>query len=657
MTDAVANPRIYRAYVMPGLTDAATPLADVAATILAGGESSRLYNDLVRDKRLAVAVSGGVEPFEKISLIQFAIDVAPGVDPAVVDKRVDELFAEFLAKGPTEDEVTRVATRAVAETVRGLEAVGGFGGKAVTLAEGAVYAGDPDFYRTDLKRYAEATPATVLAAARQWLARGDFRLTVVPGKRAPSPSDVRAAKTAAAAPAAPIQRQPRTAPPAPEAIGTVNFPALERTTLANGIKVTLARRTTVPVVRMALAFDAGFAADDPAKPGLQKLMLGMLNEGTARRSSLDIIRESERLGAEIGFGNGFDTTSVSLSALKPNLAASLDLYADIIRHPLFDPAELERVRGQALVGIEQELRDPGSIARRAFVPALFPAGHPYAVPGTGNGTLAGIKAVTPADLVAYHQRWLRPDNAQLFVVGDVTMAELKPLLESALGDWQPARGVARGSKAFPPLAPTPASRIILIDRPGSPQSYVRAGHLLPQTGRDDPFVLNAANDLIGGGLTARLNADLRETKGWSYGVGSRVSEGIEQIYYFTVAPVQTDRTGDSIAAIRADFKALHGSSPIDAAELAKVINSNARALPSAFESSSDVLAAIARNAQLGRPDDYYDKLPARYQALTTADLNRAAAALDAEKFLWVVVGDRKQVEPQLKPLGLPVEVR
>ncbi len=659
MTDAIANPRLIRAYVLPGRTDPASPLVDVAATILAGGETSRLYTDLVRDKQLAVAVSGGVEPFEKISLVQFEIDLKPGVDPKVVEARIDALFAEFLRHGPTADEVQRVATRAVSGTIRGLEAVGGFGGKAVTLAEGAVYAGDATYYRTELARYATATPASVGAAARRWLAKGDFRLTVMPGERkvadvaAPLPAPAAATPPAAGTPVAAGNRK---LPVLPTIAPELAVPALDRFTLSNGIKVTLARRTTIPTVQMALNFDAGFAADDPARPGTEALMLAMLSEGTKTRTGLDLARATERLGADIGTGNGFDTTKVSLSALKPNLAASLDLFADVVRNPRFDAAELERVRGQALAGIAQEMRDPASLARRAFVPLLFDATHPYGIPGSGAGTEAGVKAVTRAGLVAYHQRWIRPDNAELFVVGDVTAAELRPMLEASLGSWKAPAG-PRGTKVFPARIPTPAPRIILVDRPGSPQSYIRAGQLLPLTGRDDPFALTAANDLIGGGLTARLNADLREAKGWSYGVGSRVSEGVDQLYYFVVAPVQTDRTGDAIAAIITDFAAIHKDRPLDATERTKVVNSNARALPGEFESGAAVLGAIQRNALLGRPDDYYRKLPARYEALTLAELNSAAGLLSADHFVWVVVGDRKLVEPQLAKLGIPVEVR
>ena len=669
MHDAIPLPRLTRVYALPARTDPATPLADIAATILAGGDTSRLYQDLVRDKRLAVGVSGNVQAFEKVSWAQFDVDVAPGVDPAKVEARIDELFAAFLKDGPTADEVERVATRNVAGTIRALEAVGGFGGQAVALAEGAVYANDPTYYRTELARYADATPATVAATARKWLARGDHRITMLPGAREPrdvekSIAGVEDAPKGATAP--PVRVAVAGAPkgvdrsvlPAVQGSPDLVFPPVERATLSNGLKVALVRRPALPVVRMMLSFDAGLAADDPAKPGTTSLMLALLDEGVegAGAGTLtgpEITKAEERLGARIGASAGLDRTRITLDALKPNLAASLDLYADIVRRPVFPAAEIERVRGQALAGLAQELSDPNSLTRRTMPGLIYGPDHPYA--HLGSGTEAGLKAITRADLVAMHDRSVRPDTAELFVVGDVTLAELKALLEPRFGDWR-APAVPRVTKTFATVAPPAKSRIILIDRPGSPQSVIRGGVVLPVRGSDDALPLRVANDVLGGLSTSRLNMDIRETKGWAYGVGSAVGDAREQLAFQVVAPVQTDRTGDSIAALTADLQTLR-SKPIDATELAKGVDNAVRSLPGDFESGTAVLAALERNALLGRPDDFYTTLSARYRAITPADANTAAAPLAALPITWVVVGDRKTVEPQLKQLGLPVEVR
>jgi len=653
--DAIPTPQLSRNWVVPGMLDDDSALVDIALTILAGGSSSRLYNALVRDQKLAVAVSGGVQDFEKISMANIATTVAKGVDPKAVDAAIDAVLAEFLKTGPTADEVNRVATRAVAGTVRGLEAVGGGSGKAVTLAEGAVYAGDPEFYKKELAAVAAATPETVAAAARKWLSQGDYRQTVLPGTR-PAPESVNPAKSATT-PAAAITITPR--PPAPPVGGTPSLvvQAVERATLSNGLKVELVSRPSIPVVRMALSFDAGYAADDRARLGVQGMGLNLLDEGAAGMTGPQIAEGRERLGAAFGAGAGPDRTRISLDALKPNLAASLALFADVVQRPDFKPAEIERVRGQILTGIAQEETDPGAMTSRILPVELFGSGHPYGVPGTGSGTAEGIKAVTRDDLLNWHRSWIRPDNATLFAVGDISMAELKPLLETSFGSWQPDPKVAKGSKPAMTLPAAKGPRIILVDRPGSPQSYIRGGVVLPVKGVDDPIALRAANDILGGLFSSRLNMDIREAKSWAYGVGSGIGNGQDRVTLQIVAPVQADRTGDSMAAMIADVKALSSSLPITQIERDAAIDNSVRSLPGDFESGAALLGALERNALLKRGDDYYSRLVPRLEALTPAQLNEAARLLSTDNFTWVVVGDRKVVEPQLQQLGLPVEVR
>lgn len=654
--DRIPTAELERSWVIPGRTDPSVVPVDIALTILASGASSRLYNDLVRDKKLAVSVNGGVQAFEKVSIASIGATVAEGVDPAKVEARIDELLAEFLKTGPTADEVERVVMRNVAGTIRGLEAVGGGGGKATALAEGAVYAGDPAFYKAELKRYADATPANVKAAAQRWLSVGDYRQTVLPGDR-PPPETVAPKKPASVAAATPVKVKPRDPVPTPGTSPSLTVPAIERATLSNGIPVELARRTTIPVVRVLLSFDAGFGADSRAKPGTQSLVLALLDEGAAGMSGPQIAEARERLGANVGGGAAPDRTRLSLDALKPNLLPSLELFADIVQRPDFAPGELERVRGQALTGIAQEQTDPGTITRRILPVELYGPDHPYGVPATGTGTAAGLKAVTRDDLLAWHARWIRPDNARIFVVGDITMAELKPALEKTFGQWKPDPATPRGTKSFPPVPAPAGARIILVDRPGSPQSYIRGGVVLDVKGSDDPIALRAANDILGGLFSSRLNMDIREEKSWAYGVASGVGDARDRVSFQLIAPVQADRTGDSIAAMIADVAALTGPKPISTAERDNSVNNSVRSMPGEFESGGALLAAIEKNAVYGRGDDYYAKLVPRLQALSTEELNAAANILSTARFTWVVVGDRKVVEPQLKQLGLPVEVR
>ena len=655
MFDAIPTPQLDRNWVIPGRLEADATLVDIALTVLAGGSSSRLYNELVREKKLAVAVSGGVQALEKLSMANIGVTLAKDADPKSVEAIIDRAVVKFIAEGPTADEVGRVATRNVTGTIRGLESVGGFGGKAVTLAEGAVYAGDPELYKKELAAYGAATPASVQAAAKRWLARGDYRLTVMPGARPAAEAAAQVlAKPAATTPIVIAKRDPA---PAVGGIPSLVIPRVERATLSNGLRVELVQRSTVPLVRMALSFDAGFAADDRAKLGVQGIGLSLLDEGADGLTGPQIAERRERLGASIGASAGADRTRITLDALKPNLAASLELFAAIVRRPDFLPAEIERVRNQTLTGIALEEADPNSIASRILPVELFGPAHPYGVPSTGSGTAAGVKAVTRDDLIAWHKTWIRPDNATLFIVGDTSMEAVLPLLEAGFGDWKADLAVAKGTKNFPAIPPVKGGRIILVDRPGSPQSLIRGGVVLPVKGTDDPIALRAANDILGGLFSSRLNMNLRENKSWAYGVSSGIGGAENRVSAQIVAPVQADRTGDSIAAMIADVKALTGTQPISAGERDATIENSVRSLPGEFESGGAMLGALISNANLGRPDDYYGTLVPRLQALTPAQLNAAARLLSTDNFTWVVIGDRKTVAPQLAKLGLPITVR
>jgi predicted Zn-dependent peptidase len=657
---------------VPGLTDSDIVPLDVFASVLGGLASSRLDNVLVRQEKTAVAVSASIQPFERVSLFEITVDVKPGVDPKQVSARLDAIVADLLRTGPTADEVQRVATKEVAGRIGGLESVGGFGGKAVALAEGAIYAGDADFYKKQLAQYAVTTPEQVATVARKWLSRPVYALTVEPGERSPY-DEAKASQAGSATHSPAFYRNPsRTPPPAPAPkvpvpagadrsklpevaeIKDLDFPAVEHATLKNGIDVAYVRRQGVPITRVSVSFDAGNAADPKDKLGLQALTLALLDEGTKTRSSIQIAEEKERLGAALGASASMDRTSVGLSALTPNFAASTELLADIIRNPAFAPEEVERVRTQQLTGIAAEMTEPRSIAMRTLPPLLYGAAYPYGVPFTGTGDPAVVKTVTRKDMIAFQQKWLRPDNARIFVVSDAPLADVLPALNSSLGTWK-AKGKP-GKKDFSAPIPDTRPRIVLIDRPGSPQSVILGGQILPVNGKEELIDLLSANDVLGGNFLSRMNMDLRETKGWAYGVRGSVNRVAERVPYIVYAPVQADKTGPSIAALVTDMKEFLGSKGVTPAELERTINGSIRELPGSFETSADVLGAMERNALYGRADDYYNHITGLYRKQTAADLDKAArAVIDPAKMLWVVVGDAKVVRPQLDALGIAVE--
>jgi zinc protease len=675
--DLIPTPRVYRMWAIPGLNDAEAVPLQMATAVLGGLSSSRLDNAMVRTDPVAVSVGAFAQTFEDAGLLIVQADVKPGTDVDTVGKKLDAEIAKFLANGPTADELQRAAASYLGGTIAGLEAVGGFGGKAVALAEGALYSNDPAYYKVELDRMAKATPEQVTAAARKWMSRPAFSLTYTPGERTEGGENRGGAVTAGKATEAVAPDRywnpalgdigpdtgigdasfvaDRSQFPAVAELKALDFPDIERAKLKNGMEVVFARRATVPTVNVAVSFDAGYAADPHSALGTQSLMLSLMDEGTTNLNSIAFAEAKERLGAQIDASANADETVFSLFALKPNLAASLSLLADYIRNPAFDAKELERVRAQQLNRLKAELNNPNAIASRLIAPMLYGADHPYGIPPSGLGDAKAVEAATRDQLAAFHATWIRPDNARIFVVGDTTLAEVKKQLDASLGQWK-APATAKPTKNFDIAIPAPKPRIVLFDRPKSPQSVILAGKVLDAKGGDSLEVLRSANDIFGGNFLSRFNTNLRETKGWSYGVRSRVSGETDRLSWVAVAPVQADRTGDSIKELQSDLKSFLADKGVTKEELERTVNGSVRELPGSFETSTDVLAGLRNIVKFGRPDNYYETLPAIYEAMTAAEIDAAARkALSTDDLVYVVVGDAAVVKPQLDGLGLPVE--
>ncbi|RZJ30763.1 MAG: insulinase family protein, partial [Brevundimonas sp.] len=620
MHDRVANTRLTRSWAVPGLlSDDAVPLA-VAAQVLGGLASSRLDNQLVRDEQTAVSVSASMQDFHRVGMFDISVDVKPGQDAAEVSRRLDAIIADFIANGPTDEEVSRVATQYVSRRIQSLEQVNG---KANVLAEGQLYAGDPDHYKKELAEYASVTPAQVTAAMQRWLTRPVFDMTIAPGEREAYEEAAAAPSGATPVPAAEIQRVAREPMPEIGQVPDLSFPAVQRAALSNGIRVVYAQVDTVPVTRVAVEFDAGYAADRADRLGAQAMMLDLLDEGTTTRDANQLAEEKERLGASINVGASMDRTSADLSTVTANLAPGLTLLSDVVRNPAFAPEQIERIRASRLSGLASERTNPGAIASRALPPLIYGEGSPYGRSFTGTGDAATLTALSRADLVATHDAWVRPDNATVFIVSDLPLAQVLPQLETAFGDWR-APSTPRGTKDFSAAVPATTSRIVLIDRPQSPQSLIYGGAVLPVSGTDDLLALNAANVTLGSDFLSRINSDLRETKGWSYGVRGGVNALQHRVPYIVNAPVQANRTGDSLTALIAQYDRFLRTDGVTPQELERTINGNTRSLAGGFETSGQILGALRSNALYGRPDDYQTTLASRTRALTAAQMDAAA---------------------------------
>lgn len=640
MHDEVPGILANRAWAVAGRGHRDAALLHLAASVLGEGRNSRFYLDLIHNRSLATSVNIGVTPFELASVFDLSVMLNPDQEAEVATEAIDRLMAEFLEEGPTDEELQRAVAAINASTIRGLEQVGG---KASVLAEGELYEDNPVFIETYLGWINAATADDVRDAARRWLSRGWHQVDVVPAGRY----------------AVTDQGIDRSAglPPVPTDMPTLNFPSIQTGTLSNGVRVVVAERHTLPIVELSLQFNAGYAADAGRTLGVASFAMSMLDRGTESRTGLEIAADAERLGANLTAGSNLDASVVNLSAMKEHLTPSVALWADVVRNPVFAEEEIERLKGQWVASIAQEKAQPTSLALRLLPPVMYGEGHAYGVPLTGSGTVDSIRSITRNDLVSFHENWLRPDNASIFVVGDTTLDEITGELERALGGWT-APDAPVPSKNVAPVELPSSPRVILVDRPGSPQSFILGGHVAPGLGSPEDLPLEAMNAALGGTFTSRINMNLREEKGWSYGASTLLQGARGMRPFITYAPVQTDRTAESLTELINELAAIGTTEPISQDERDRVIANLTRTLPGRFETASAVLNSLITSARYGRPLDYAATLTEKYEALTLPEIQEAANEyVHPGSMTWIIVGDLAQIRDQVTALNIgPVEV-
>ncbi len=634
MQDRVPQARVYKVWGGPNFVSTDAVLLELADAVLTSGKNSRLYERLVYQDQTATSVSGSLFTGEIGGYYELQATVQPGGDIEAVRQAIDEEMQRFLDEGPTRDELARVKAQFKSGFVRSVERIGGFGGKSSVLARNAVYAGDPGFFQTKLEWFDAASTETIKAAARRWLSAGSYQLDVHPFP------ELQAATAGA----------DRSELPATSTFPEVKFTEFERGSLSNGLELIVANRASVPVVNLLMRFDAGFASDQFGEPGTSSLAMAMLDEGTKTRSALEISDELARLGAFFGANSGIDASAVSISALTENLDDSLELYADVILNPTFPQKELDRLRKARLAQIKQEKTRPMGIALRVVPALMYGKDHAYSLPLTGSGTEESVNRITRESLVDYHETWFKPNNATIIVVGDTTMDEIKPKLEKLFRRWEPGNVPTKniGNVDLPD-----AERIYIIDRPGAEQSIIFAANIAPPTGEGNEFAIETMNEIIGGAFTSRINMNLREDKHWAYGARSVVLSTKGQRPYIAYAPVQTDKTMESMAEIKRELVEYLGDNPATDEELSKVKDNNTLSLPGRWETANAVLRDIGEIVAYDLPDDYWDTYADNVRNLSLEQIAESAdRVIKPDNLVWVVVGDREIIEPKIRELEL-----
>jgi len=633
MQDRVPQARIYKEWNIPEYGSANADYLDLVTDVLAAGKTSRLYKRLVYDDQIATDVIAYVDLREIGGQLVIRATAKPNGDLARVERAIDEELARFIQAGPTASELRRIKTQSRANFIRGIERIGGFGGKSDVLARNEVFTGSADHYLVTQRRIATATAGELKSAATRWLSDGDWVLEV-----RPYPTFETAASGA-----------DRTKLPDAGTPPDARFPAIARATLPNGLKIVLAERHSIPQVQLTLLVDAGYAADQFAAPGTASLALDMLDEGTTRRTALQISDTLSQLGAQLFTSSQLDVSRVALSTLKENLDPALDIFADVLLNPSFPQADFQRQQRQRLARIQREKVQPVQMALRVFPQLLYGANHAYGNPLTGSGTEASVSAMTHDDLMRFHRTWFKPNHATLVIVGDVALAEIQPKLTRLFSGWR-AGDVPQ--KNVSTVADQPRSLVYILDRPGAEQSIIFAADLAAPKANPREYAIEAMTSLLGGQFTSRVNMNLREAKHWSYGAFTFVWDARGQRPFIAYAPVQTDKTKESMIEVDKELRGILGPKPVTADELAKAQANLTLTLPGNWETMDAVQGSLEQLVTFGLDDHYYETYAQRVRALTLPDAAGAAQeTIRPDHLVWVVVGDRSKIEAGIRELN------
>ena len=636
MYDNVPQARIYKSWNVPPRDTEAAAHFDLASSILVGGKNSPLYKELVYEKQVATSVSSFYYDREIAGMFFVIVDVASGEDPLEVENSMDDVLEIFIKKGPNPKLLKAEKTKILAGFIRGIQRIGGFGGKSDLLATCQTYTGDPGCYRKNAEYLDSVTPAKMKATFSKWIDDTPYVLTILPNEKlGVDQSDIDRSQGI----------------PFPTEKVSFKFPTLQTATLSNGSKIVLAKRTGVPLVEMNFQFSFGYAQENNNELGYTNFMMDMLNEGTKKYSALEFDEMLDSLGSNLGFGSGLDSSFVTVSSLKGSLSETLDLAKEAIINPIFSQNEIDRIQKQTLASIVQEENRPASIAYRNIGKLMYGEDHPYGKPLTGSGVSSTISEITRDDIIAIHRRAINPKNLTFAVAGDIELKELVNILEDKFGNWS---STSKSDLKKLNNVSLPNSRVVyLIDKPNAQQSYIVAGQLLPPTATDEEIKISYMNYAIGGSFTSRLNMNLREDKSWSYGVRTRLADAKGQRAMLVTAPVQTDKTSESIIEIIKEYDAYLNDAPISDEELAKAKASKTLRLPGQFETLGALKSGVSGIVTYNRDLDYLNKLPMILDKPKLIDIqNIAQNYIKPNQWIWLIVGDLKKIEQPIRNLEL-----
>jgi zinc protease len=633
--DNVSLPRLYVEWHTPAYYAPGDAELDLIANILSSGKNSRLYKTLVYEKQIAQEVWSYQASSEISSTFNITATAKEGHTLEELEAEIDAVLKDLLKNGITADELRRAKTTWEAQFVRALERIGSFGGRADRLNEYNTYLGDPGMLQWDMDRYTNATAADVMNYARQYLdLDGRAILYITPQ------GDPKAAEAVTD-----MSIEPG---PAPEP--SFLPPSIQSATLSNGMELKLVEDHKLPLVQVNIVLMSGWVSDPGDRPGTAAMTADLLDEGTKSMNALEISDEAKRLGARLGTNSSFDNSTVSLNTLKKNLDDALDLMSDIIINPTFPEKELELKRELYLGRIQQEARQPVTAAIKTFFKELYGGEHPYGQPYTGSGTEASVKALARSDLEDFYQANYMPNNATALVVGDITLDEARSKMEKAFKDWKTgtlAHGIVKD------VAPPQKTKIYLVDKPGAPQSVIVLGNLAMKRSNPDYLAASVMNNALGGQFMSRINMNLREDKGYTYGARSFFTGRKGRGSFTAYAQVHTEYTKESIREFVKELEGILGERPLTEEELDNSKNDLVKGFPQEFQTYSGIAGEMGSMITFDLPQDewvtYVDRVNSTDMQMAT---KTARDYIHPDALVIVVVGDLDKIEPGIKELQL-----
>ena len=625
VTDTVSLPRVTVAFLLPGAYTPGDAEGQLLSDILGGTKASRLRQALIYKTQVAQSVDCNANALKLTSIFSCDLTAKPGVKLEDLENTFWQEVGKLQSDGPTTEELDAVRTSDLTRKISGLQRLGGFGGVADTLDSYLQYTGDPGYLPKDIARYQAVTTASVREVAVRYLNKnqavvilctpGDKVVNDVP--RSPDDTDATAKLTPPYSAEFETQQNWRKTAPAAGPALAFHLPVPETFKLKNGLSVYVVHDSSLPVVTASLVSRAGGEANPSDKPGTASFVAGMLSEGTASKSAIQVAQAAEALGTSLGVSAGMDNASAGVNVLTNHVDGALDLLAEVIRHPAFNPADIERIRKQRVLGIQQESDSAPAMAFRVGPRLLF-GDQPYGF--TPAGTKASLESLTREQLQAFWSAHYGPADSALVFAGDVSAAEARTLAERYFGDWS---GVAQSTVTLPPPPAPPTPHIVIVDKPGAPQTALFAFGLgVAQTTPDLPAI-NVMNYTLGGSFGSRINMNLREEHGYTYGAQSFFQLYREGGGFGAGGLVRTDVTAPATKELMLELHRIL-TEPPSAAELKMAKDASIQSLPGRFETTGATAGATAGIFIYNRPLDYYAKLPGHFQALTPEEVVAAA---------------------------------